>query len=264
MDLRGKHIVLTGASGGIGGAIARTLDAAGAHLLLSARDAQALAQLQKQLKGHHDIVTADLLTAEGRAQLLDAATRFGAEVLINNAGTGQLGWLEQSSDTELERLIAVNLTAPLLLCKAFIPLLRLRREAAIVNVGSILGSIGYAGSTAYCASKFGLRGFTEALRRELADTAIRVMYFAPRATDTALNSAAMQALNRELGTAVDTPEQVAAQLLAALAQPARTHRFLGWPEAFFVRLNGLLPGVVDKALRKQLATIRRHAHSHTH
>jgi short-subunit dehydrogenase len=149
----------------------------------------------------------------------------------------------------------------MLLCKNFLPMLRERRTATIVNIGSILGSIGYAGSTAYCASKFGLRGFTEALRRELADSAIKVVYLSPRATDTALNNSSRQALNRELGTAVETPQQVAAHVVEAIAHPERGHRFIGWPESFFVRLNSLLPAVVDKALRAKLSTIRRHAHT---
>jgi short-subunit dehydrogenase len=259
MQIRGKNVVLTGASGGIGSAIAHALDTAGANLLLTGRDAAALHKLQKQLRSSHIVLTADLCTDSGRRQLADAASTFGADVLINNAGAGQLSFLEQTDSADLEHLIAVNLLAPMLLCQVLLPILRKRPAATIVNIGSILGSIGYAGSTAYCASKFGLRGFTEALRRELADSAINVVYLAPRATDTALNSSSRQALNRELGTAVDTPQQVAAHVVEAIAHPERGHRFIGWPESFFVRLNSLLPAVVDRALRTKLSTIRRHA-----
>jgi short-subunit dehydrogenase len=259
MQIRGKNVVLTGASGGIGSAIAHALDAAGANLLLGGRDATALRRLQGQLRSGHSLLAADLCTDAGRRQMADAAWAFRADVLINNAGAGQLSLLEQSDSADLERVVAVNLIAPMLLCQALLPILRDRPEATIVNIGSILGSIGYAGSTAYCASKFGLRGFTEALRRELADTAINVVYLAPRATDTALNSRSHQALNRELGNAVDTPEQVAARVVKALARPQRANHFIGWPEAFFVRLNSLLPAVVDKALRTKLAIVRRHA-----
>jgi short-subunit dehydrogenase len=260
MQITGKHIVLIGASGGIGAAVAQALDAAGALLLLVARDAAQLKRLRNNLRGHqHQIAAVDITTAAGREELLDTARAFSADVLINNAGSGQLALLDDIDDADIERLIAVNLTAPMLLCRAFVPLLRERREAVIVNVGSILGSIGFAGSTAYCASKFGLRGFSEALRRELADTSIRTIYFAPRATDTALNSSAAQAMNKALGNAVDSPDHVAAQLLKALAKPTRAHHFLGWPEALFVRLNSLLPALVDRAVRKQLTTIRHHA-----
>lgn len=260
MQLDGKPIVLTGATGGIGSAIAQALDAAGARLLLTGRDRQRLEQLHEQLRsGRHQLLIADLTTVAGRQTLVDSARAFGAQGLINNAGTGQLSLLEQMQDTDIEHLIAVNLTTPIQLCKALTPLLREHHDSFIVNVGSILGSIGYAGSTAYCASKFGLRGFTEALRRELADTPINVIYFAPRATDTPLNSVRMQALNRDLGSAVDQPEAVAARLIHSLTKSRRNNHFLGWPEAFFVRLNSLLPALVDGALRKKLPLIRRHA-----
>lgn len=263
MQLDAMRIALTGATGGIGDAVARALDAAGARLLLSGRRIDALEDLRRQLRNPgHACIDADIATAQGRARLLAAAERFGANVLVNNAGVGSLGLLEQATDADIARVVDIDLVAPVLLCRDFIPLLRRRSSAAIVNVGSILGSIGYAGSTVYCASKFGLRGFTEALRRELADDPIQVIYFAPRATATALNSEPMRALNRALGNAVDEPAAVARKLVAALARPGRDY-LLGWPEAFFARLNAVLPTVVGVALKRQLATIRRHAGIHS-
>jgi short-subunit dehydrogenase len=133
-----------------------------------------------------------------------------------------------------------------------------QRAARIVNVGSILGYLGYPGHAAYSATKFALRGFSEAQRRELADGPVRVTYFAPRATHTALNGAALCALNAELGVAMDTPDAVAAALVALLANPAN-ERLLGMPERLFARLNQIVPGLVDRALRRQLPVIRRHA-----
>jgi short-subunit dehydrogenase len=121
-----------------------------------------------------------------------------------------------------------------------------------------MGYLGYPGHAAYCASKFALRGFTEALRRELADAPVRVLYLAPRATRTAMNGAAVYALNAELGVAMDEPAAVARELLALLRASSR-ERLLGMPERLFARLNQLLPGLVDRALRRQLPIIRRHA-----
>jgi short-subunit dehydrogenase len=120
-----------------------------------------------------------------------------------------------------------------------------------------MGYLGYPGHAAYCASKFALRGFSEALRRELADTGVRVMYFAPRTTRTAMNSRALDALNAELGVAADAPEGVARALLSRLGKPAGERR-LGMPEALFARINQLAPSLVDRALRRQLPQIRRH------
>ena len=129
-----------------------------------------------------------------------------------------------------------------------------------VNLGSTFGSIGYPGFSAYCASKFALRGFSEALRRELADTRVKVLYFAPRATRTSMNAANVVAMNDELHQAMDEPQEVAQQLLQAIRREDDEH-YLGWPEKFFVRLNSLLPRVVDQALRKQLPIIQRFARS---
>jgi short-subunit dehydrogenase len=125
-----------------------------------------------------------------------------------------------------------------------------------VFVGSTFGSIGYPGYSAYCATKFGLRGFTEALRRELADSLVQVMYFAPRATATAMNPESVTQLNRALGNAMDPPDQVAAQLIAAMKRDQR-RCFLGWPEKLLVAINGVLPRLVDRAMLKQLPVIRR-------
>ena len=131
-------------------------------------------------------------------------------------------------------------------------------RSLVVNLGSTFGSIGYPGFSAYCASKFALRGFSEALRRELADTEMKVLYIAPRATRTSMNSAQVVAMNDELNVAMDDPLEVADQVAQAIIRE-REELYLGWPEKLFVRLNSLLPRVVDQALRKQLPIIQRFA-----
>jgi short-subunit dehydrogenase len=146
----------------------------------------------------------------------------------------------------------------MLLTRRLLPLLQSRKAATIVNVGSIYGYLGYPGFASYSASKFALRGFSEALRRELADGPVRVVYFAPRATQTPLNSAALVALNEQLGTAMDPPAKVARALMRLLRRPRR-ERLLGMPERLFARINQWSPGLVDAGLRRQLETIRTHA-----
>jgi short-subunit dehydrogenase len=265
MKLFGKTALLTGAGGGIGSAIAQALDAEGVKLILTGRDKTKLEHLKQTLKGkNHITLAADLTCKADRDDLKALAAKCGLDLLINNAGLNQLALLDDLSEAQTQAIITMNLTIPMLLCKELLPLLVERREverreSAIVNVGSILGSIGYAGSTAYCAAKFGLRGFSESLRRELADQPVKVIYFAPRATETALNTQAMRAMNHALGTHVDKPEVVAHQLIKVLTNNRGGNRYLGWPEKFFVRLNGLLPSWVDKALSKQLPIIRHYA-----
>ena len=151
-------------------------------------------------------------------------------------------------------MLALNVGAPICLTKPLLPLLKQATSAMVVNVGSTYGSIGYPGYASYCATKFALRGFSEALRRELADTRVSVLYVAPRATRTSMNSPAAQALNDALKSNVDDPQTVAAVIHAIAGD--RRDLYLGWPERFFVRLNSLLPNLVDRGLRKQLPLIR--------
>lgn len=256
MQIAGKKILLTGATGGIGLEIARALLSEGADLLVTGRDAAKLAALQREMPAV-DIQRADLNLAADRQQLVAVAAARGVNLLINAAGINQLALLEQTPDATLEQLLRTNLLTPMQLCRDLLPVLRQAPEAAIVNVGSVLGSIGYAGSSAYCASKFGLRGFTEALRRELADSPVQVVYFAPRATRTAMNGDRAVALNEALGVAMDSPQRVAAELLTLLRRTRPHSAWVGWPEKLFVRINSLLPQLVDSALRKQLPLIRR-------
>ena len=248
--------VLTGASGGLGRAIAVALAPHCDELLLVGRDTARLEETRRAAGHAARGVVADLATPAGR----DAVTLPGINLLVNNAGAGDFAWLEEQSDATLERVVAANLLAPMQLSARLLPELRRAPRAWIVNVGSIMGYLGYPGQVAYCASKFALRGFSEALRRELADSAVRVLYLAPRATRTPMNGARVNALNAELGVAMDSPESVATQLLALLERPS-SERLLGMPEALFARLNQLLPGLVVRALRAQLSIIRRHASS---
>lgn len=259
MKLEGKLVLLTGASGGIGEALAQELAAQGAHLLLHGRRASALERLRKELPHpeRHQTVIADLGSPQERAKLLlHPALDEGLDVLINNAGCNQFAWLEDQSSEQVERQLLLNVEAPIQLTRMLLP--RLRKPAVIMNVGSSFGAIGYAGYSVYCASKFALRGFSEALGRELEGTGIQVLHFAPRATRTRLNSEAAYEMNAELGTHTDSPQDVAEEAVIALCNETR-RSWLGWPEKLFVRLNGLLPGLVDRALAKQKPIIERYA-----
>ena len=255
--------LLTGASGGIGLALAQRLASEGAHLLLVGRRLEPLQPLLQRFPQNVQLVQADIASRAGRDALVAAAQNFGGlNCLINAAGVNRFGLLDQQDEQQIAELIDLNVTATLQLTQRLLPLLRAQRRALVINVGSTFGTIGYPGFTAYCASKFALRGFSEALRRELADTNVRVLYFAPRATRTPMNAPSVVAMNDELGVAMDDPEKVAAELLQAIRHE-QEERYLGWPERLFVRLNGLLPRVVDQALRKQLPIIQRFArHKH--
>jgi short-subunit dehydrogenase len=261
MDISHSRILLTGASGGIGQALAEALCRDGAHLLLAARQQDALQELARRFPGRIETVQADIATPAGRDAVAEAAARFHPDCLINAAGVNRFALFEQHDEEAIARIIDLNVTGTLLLTRRLLPLLARQKKALIVNLGSTFGSIGFPGYTAYCASKFALRGFSEALRRELADTPVKVVYVAPRAARTAMNDSQVMAMNAELKVAMDRPEDVAAVIVKALRKE-RSERYLGWPEKFFVRLNSLLPSMVDVALRQQLPVIKRHARNH--
>lgn len=257
----GRGVLLTGASGGIGQCLALRLAEAGATVYAVGRRADALHALAARARpGAIRPVVADLATTDGidAVRRAVAAAPIPVSLLILGAADSRFGLFEHSSVVDVQAQVATNLVAPMLLVRALLPCLMRLPEAGVVGIGSTFGSLGYPGFAAYSASKFGLRGFLEALAREHADTPLRVQYLSPRATRTALNSVAVDAMNAELGVAVDDADQVAVALLEAI-QAGTRRRQLGWPERLFARLNGLLPELVDRALAKQLPTVRRFA-----
>ena len=258
MNVAGKQVLLAGASGGIGQAIAARLDQAGALLSLLGRKRDSLEVLNAKLGGHHCPLAADIGTATGRDAIFAHAGDHGLDAVVMAVGVQSFGLFDQQAESDIAAMVGTNLLAPMLLLHRLLPLLKDRPEAAVVIIGSTFGSIGHPGFTAYCASKFGLRGFTEALQRECHDSTVRVSYLAPRATRTSLNSDAVMALNSALGNTVDAPEQVAEAVLRVLG--TRRHQsFMGGPERLFMRLNSLFPGLVHGALARKLHIIRQHA-----
>jgi short-subunit dehydrogenase len=258
------RVVLTGAGGGIGRAIAQALLGAGAAVLLVGRTPRALEALarglQESVAASGDDVApnwhaADLTDPAAFPALAEAAAGWDANVLINAAGVPAFGALEKLPAAQLEAVLQVNLLAPMRLAQALLPWFKCLPRAQIINIGSALGRLGMPGYSVYCASKFGLRGFSEALRRELAGGPVKVQYLGPRSTRTAFNSAEVEAYNRATGTRSDSPETVAAALLQLLDDES-AERFLGFPERVAVRVNGLAPAALDGAFashRRSLA-----------
>lgn len=259
MKLTDKRVLLTGASGGIGQALALELASQGARLILVGRNGPAMNELIKRLPApeHHQVITVKNYNHDEISQLrelLQYEPRL--DVLINNAGTQCFRWLEKQSFGDIHAQLYTNTEVPILLTRALLD--RFNADGMVVNVGSIMGDIGYPGYSLYCASKFALRGFSEALGRELADTGIHVVYVAPRATNTPLNSEAMVEMNRLLGNKSDSPQWVARQIICAMHK-RRSRTRLGFPERFFVKINALIPALVDNALIRKLAIIQQFA-----
>jgi short-subunit dehydrogenase len=264
--LAGSTVVLTGASGGIGAALAHDLVSRGAQLVATGRDQATLDRLRASLpaasRNRIRTVAADLLDASGRARVLAVAREAAHPVrtLVHAAGSGSFAPFESTGPEAFEHLLQVNVVAPFALTQEFIPLLRGQPEASVVAIGSTFGHLAYPGYAAYSASKHALRGLFEALAREYADTGIRFQWLAPRATRTAFNDARVERMNRELGVAMDSPEAVAARLGAAIER-RKARLQIGAPERIFVLLNALFPGLVDRALERQLPVVRNHLRS---
>jgi len=200
----------------------------------------------------------DLLHAETQAAVEKEAGDIVEpfDLMINAAGMNEFVDFETQEAASMARLLAVNLLAPIQITQRLLPLLKAAPSAQIINIGSIFGYLGYPGFAVYCATKFGLRGFSQALRRELSDTRVSVRYFAPRAVRTALNTPAVDDMNKALRTSADAPEAVAAELVRFIGAKGWDRR-LGFPERLYVWLNHIAPAVNDNAIRGQLPVIRK-------
>lgn len=264
LNISKMHILLTGATGGIGKASALRLAQQGVRIVAVGRNPETLQQLVQQLPKHpdgpHSFIVADLGQQQDIEALCSKIEHLEQPIntLINMAGVNALALFEDQSSQQIRDIINTNLVSTMLLTHALLPTLKSQPEARIINVGSTFGSIGFPGYVTYCSTKFALRGFTEALSRELSDSNIGVQYFAPRATQTPLNSDAANALNQALKNPVDSPAEVAREL-ARFIRKASANRFLGWPEKLFVKINGLMPSIVSNSISKQLSTIKGHA-----
>lgn len=263
MNLNSKRILLTGAAGGIGRLLSALLAARGARLGLVDRDQAAVDALASDLApGNAMGISGDITRAGDRATFVARMReKFGGtDVLINLAGILDFKRFQETDPATIQRILQVNVEAPMQLVRAVLPQLIAQGEGRIVNIGSMFGSLPFAGFVAYSAAKAALRAFSQGLRRELADTRVAVIHVAPRAIATPLNTPAVDALNRELKTAYDQPEQVAARIVDALRGGAGEHH-IGFPEKLFAWINGIAPGVIDNGVAGKLATIKRHATS---
>jgi uncharacterized oxidoreductase len=189
MKVDGKRVLITGGSSGIGFALAHSLLAKGARIVITGRRADALEKAVGDLRHTNPSVwgiAADVATPTGRAATIEQAinTLGRLDVLVNNAGGVRAGRLENIPEVELQAMIDVNLVAPILLTRAALPALRASGEAMIVNVASGIALIGAPFYATYAATKAGLARFGEALRRELKGEGIRVLTVYPGGTDT--------------------------------------------------------------------------------
>jgi len=240
MQLKGKNIVITGGSGGIGSLLAKEFSALGASIIVMDRVAPA---------GSGAFIEGDLSTLEGIQAVAEKLKATKVDVLINLAGVQYFGMADAQSPQNTALTYMVNLLAPVMLTQAVLPAMKERGFGHIVNIGSIFGSINFAHFASYSSSKAGLKGFSEALRREVTKDNIHVTYIAPRAVKTPLNSGKVMELAQLTKMKMDEPSVVVEQIVKAVINEKKDV-YIGSPEKYFVRLNALLPRLVDGALKK--------------
>lgn len=255
MNLAGKRILLTGATGGIGYPLAKLLAEKGARLALVDRNGDRQKDICEEIVlagGNAVSIALDLglpQAAETAAAMAKQALG-GIDILINNAGLIDFTLFHQQQPARIAQIMHINATVTMQLAHAVLPQMLAQGSGRIVNIGSTFGSIGFPHHAVYSASKFAVRGFSEALRRELDDSGVEVTYIAPRATKTALNDSAAVRMMEANGIAMDDPAVVAQAIVRAIEQ-GRKECYIGGPESMFARLNGILPRLVDLGLRKK-------------
>lgn len=214
MELAGKTALVTGATGGLGRAIAQALAARGARLVLSSRKADDLAELAASLPGEgHRAAVADL-ALEGAADRL-VADAGEVDALVANAGISAGGRLDRVPTEELEHALRVNFEAPIRMAHALLPGMVERGQGHLLFVSSIQGKVALARSSVYSATKFGLRGFALSLRDDLAGTGVGVSVVLPGfIRDAGMFAASGQRAPAGLGTS--TPASVGAGVVKAI------------------------------------------------
>jgi short-subunit dehydrogenase len=213
-----KRYLITGASRGIGRAIAEKVAAEDVTLLLHGRDTVALAETRKGVEAHCSKVIPlvhDLATSAGVSDLIAEVGAQPIDLLVNNAGVAIVKPFGEVTQIEWEQTVGVNITAPFMLTQHFAP--RMPPGSSVVNILSIAAKTGFANWSAYCMSKFALEGFSQAVREELREHKIRVINIYPAATDTNIWSSVEGNWPREK---MISPNDVASAVAYALSRPA--------------------------------------------
>ncbi|MCB1650871.1 MAG: 3-oxoacyl-[acyl-carrier-protein] reductase [Alphaproteobacteria bacterium] len=216
-DLSEKNALVTGATGGIGGAIARALHEAGANVILSGRNEDKLKALAGELGARAHVCAADLADPEAVADLIKRAEEIGGpiDILVNNAGLTRDGLSMRMSDEDWQSVIDVNMGATFKLAKTAQRGMMKRRFGRIINIASVVGVTGNPGQCNYVASKAGMIGWTKAMAAEVASRGITVNAIAPGFIATAMTDALTDDQKAKINATIPagtmgSPEDIAA------------------------------------------------------
>ncbi len=256
MKLSGKTAVITGAASGIGRALSSELAGRGMHLALADVNDEGLRETRASLPADstkislHRLDVADAAAVAAFPQSVLAA-HSGVDVVINNAGVALAGTFEQIAPEDFEWLFSVNFWGVVRMTRAFLPALHRSEDARIVNVSSIFGIVAPAGQSAYSASKFAVRGFSEALRREFARSSIGVTTVHPGGVATSIAKNArtastipphvLERQKRGWERALRMPPEEAARIIARGIERRRARIIVGRDAALAALIERLFP-----------------------
>lgn len=226
-DLSGKTALVTGATGGIGGEIAKALHAQGATVAISGRNKEKLDALAGELGANTHAIVADLSNSDGIDALVkDAEEAMGQiDILVNNAGLTRDNLSMRMKDEEWAEVLDVNLTAPFRLAKAVQRGMMKRRNGRIINISSVVGTTGNPGQCNYVASKAGMTGWTKAMGMEVASRGITVNCVAPGFIATAMTEALDDGQKEKINTTIPmarmgTPDEIASAVVYLASEEA--------------------------------------------
>ncbi|HYS56442.1 MAG TPA: SDR family oxidoreductase [Thermoanaerobaculia bacterium] len=251
--------MITGASSGIGRAAALEFARRGANLFLGARRGELLDAVTRLCRDHGvqcTAVVADVTKREDCQRLIDTAGRI--DVLVNNAGFAIFESIEKASPDDMEHMMETNYFGTVWCTQAALPGMLARGEGVIVNVSSIAGLMGYARMGGYCATKFAVVGFTEALRDEVIGRGVRISLICPGTVDTEFFVKAergkMPGASR-LIMAIK-PERVA-RAICDSAQGGKYRRILPFSATLFMRLKEFAPRIAHAIFRRMSALVEK-------
>jgi NAD(P)-dependent dehydrogenase (short-subunit alcohol dehydrogenase family) len=257
-DLKGKRAILTGASGGIGQALAAELVKAGARVALAARNEGALTELAARLKGQGGdviVVPTDITNPEQRKHLVDAAVAAfgGLDLLANNAGVGSWGHFADSTEAICRTVLEVNFFGPIELTRLAVPHLTNGNHPAVVNVTSMCGRKGMPAWPEYSASKFALVGMSEAWRAEFARFDVDVITIVPGMTDSGFQKNWLRADGKADLRFDDgmTPEYLAGKILGAIRSNTR-ELVVGSEARRLLRFNKFFPKLTNWLIARKV------------
>ena len=256
-SLHDRRVIITGASSGVGRALAREMARLGPRLLLTARREgplrELVADVEKSGAASAETVVGDVTDPQVRSRIVEHVLNQwgGLDVLVNNAGVSAHGRFADGDESTLRRVMEVNFFATAELTRLLAPLLRAGQDPLIVNVASILGHRAIPHNSEYCASKFALRGWSESLRAELSRDRIGVLVVSPGTIDTEFfdHLIADQADTPWATQKGISPEAVARQIVRAIRR--RRHEiYPNWRGRFLGMINRLFPRFVDRVMNR--------------